>query len=206
MSSQEKMRTRPNLSGLALVSFIASFIIARTFTTLFPNTRLIGGGYHIHHFWFGLAMLVIGGWLGISYQNERSDRFASIIFGAGSGLVGDEVGLLLTFGEYWTGITYTFIIVVSSVAGAAILFSMYSKIVRTELNNFLAGDFGFYFGVFLATVSVAFLSEADAIITIIILIVLSITGVLIVLVHLIRSHWSPRLATNSLQTVSKPLL
>jgi hypothetical protein len=141
-------------------------------------------------------MLVIGGWLGIGYQNERSDRFASVIFGAGSGLVGDEVGLLLTFGEYWTGITYTFIIIVSSIAGVAILLSIYSKIIRTEFDRFMAGDFGFYFGVFLATVSFAFLSEADAIITIIILSVLSVTGILIVLAHLIRSHWSPRLVTK----------
>ena len=148
MSSQQKMTTRPNLSVLALVSFIASFIIARTFTTLYPNTRLIGGGYHIHHFWFGLAMLVIGGWLGISYQNNRSDRFASVIFGAGGGLVGDEVGLLLTFGEYWTGITYRFIIVVSSVAAVAILCNTYHKILRNEFYEFLIGDFGFYFGVF----------------------------------------------------------
>jgi hypothetical protein len=157
MSSQQKMTTRPNLSVLALVSFLASFTIARTFTTLYPNTRLIGGGYHIHHFWFGLAMLVIGGWLGISYQNDRSDRFASVIFGAGGGLVGDEVGLLLTFGEYWTGITYTFIIIVSSVAAVAILFNTYQKTIRNEFDHFLIGHFGFYIGVFLTTVSAAFL-------------------------------------------------
>jgi hypothetical protein len=182
------MTTRPNLSVLALVSFIASFTTARTFTTLYPNTRLIGGGYHIHHFWFGLAMLVIGGWLGISYQNDRSDRFASVIFGAGGGLVGDEVGLLLTFGEYWTGITYTFIIVVSSVAAVAILFNTYQKIIRNEFYNFLIGDFGFYFGVFLTTVSTAFLIEADNITTIVILSVLAVAGFLIVLAHLIRAH------------------
>ena len=196
MSSQQTMRTRPNLSVLALVSFIVSFVIARTFTTLYPNTRLISGGYHIHHFWFGLTMLVIGGWLGISYQNERSDRFASVIFGAGSGLVGDEVGLLLTLGDYWTEITYTFIILVSSVAGVAILFSIYSKIIRIEFDNFLTRDFGFYFGVFLTTVSIAFFLEADNVLTMIILSVLSITGFLIVLAHLIHAHRSPHPKTS----------
>jgi hypothetical protein len=150
---------------------------------------LIGGGYHIHHFWFGLAMLVIGGWTGISYQNERSDRFASVIFGAGGGLVGDEVGLLLTFGEYWTGITYTFIIVVSSVAVIVILFSTYSETIRSEFNTFLIGDFGFYFGVFLTVVSTAFLIEAENMITIIILSVLALTGLVIILGHLIRAHY-----------------
>ena len=133
-------------------------------------------------------MLVIGGWLGISYQNERSDRLAAVLFGAGGGLVGDEVGLLLTLGDYWTEITYTFIILASSIAGVAILFSIYSKIIRTEFGNFLARDFAFYFGVFLTMISIAFFSEADNITTIIILSVLSVTGFIIVLFHLIRSH------------------
>ena len=192
MSTQQKMRIRPNLSVLAIVSFITSFIIARTFTTLYPNTRLIGGGYHIHHFWFGLAMLVIGGWLGISYQNERMDRSASIIFGVGCGLVGDEVGLLLTFGDYWTGITYAFIMMVSSLAAVAILFSTYSPIIRNEFDNFVAGNFSSYFGVFLMTVSAAFLSETDNILTLIILSGLCVTGVFIVVAHLLRAHRSSR--------------
>ncbi|HML02489.1 MAG TPA: hypothetical protein VK487_03845, partial [Candidatus Bathyarchaeia archaeon] len=59
-----------------------------------PRTILVRYGLHIHHFWFGLVLLVVGGWLGISYENERIDRVAAILFGAGGGLVADEVGLL----------------------------------------------------------------------------------------------------------------
>jgi hypothetical protein len=93
MDKKEKIQEKPNLSILALISFIASFTIARTFTTINPDTVLISGNYHIHHFWFGIAMLAIGGWLGISYTSERTDRLAAILFGAGGGLIGDEVGL-----------------------------------------------------------------------------------------------------------------
>lgn len=101
----KKTYMRPNLSVLVLVSFTVSFLAARLFTTLYPRVVLVNSGYHIHHFWFGLAMLAIGGWVGISYQDERANRIAAIIFGSGGGLIGDEVGLLLTFGDYTTGIT-----------------------------------------------------------------------------------------------------
>ena len=196
MSNQEKVRPRPNLSVLALVSFMASFIIARTFTIMYPNASLITRGYHIHHFWFGLAMILIGGWLGISLQNERTDRFASVIFGAGSGLVGDEIGLLLTFGDYWTEVTYTFILLVSSVAGTAILLRTYSKTIRVGFDNFLARDFGFYFGVFLIIVSVAFFFETGNVVTSIILGMFSVIGLLLVLAHWILVHHSPRRRAN----------
>lgn len=106
----ERSELRPNLSVLALLSFIAAFLIARAFTTLYPNVVLVSGGFHIHHFWFGLAMMAIGGWLGITYRDERADRLAAILFGAGGGLIGDEVGLLLTFGDYRTGLTYTLVV------------------------------------------------------------------------------------------------
>jgi hypothetical protein len=65
-----KIKRRPNLSVLALISFIASFAIARTFTTLSPKMVLLTGSLHIHHFWYGILMVAIGGWLGISYNDE----------------------------------------------------------------------------------------------------------------------------------------
>jgi hypothetical protein len=77
------IRSRPNLSLYALVSFTLSFGGARGFTFIAPDLVLVGGGYHIHHFWFGLVMLALGGWLGINYTGDRLDRFAATIYGLG---------------------------------------------------------------------------------------------------------------------------
>ncbi len=161
MQQREKIKTKPNLSMLALISFIASFAVARIFTTLSPKTVLVGGGFHIHHFWYGLSMLAIGGWLGISVEDERVSRVAAILFGAGGGLIGDEVGLLLTFGDYWTGITYTFVITFVAFVSTLILLIRYSRIIRTEFIEFARSNASLYFGVFLAAVSVAFILESD---------------------------------------------
>lgn len=186
MSSEEKTRSRPHLSILAAVSFVASFIIARIFTTLDPNTVLISGGLHIHHFWFGLALLAIGGWLGISYDDKQINRLAAILFGVGGGLIGDEVGLLLTFGNYWTGITYTLVIMFLALVSTLILLGKYSKIIRAEFTQILRSNASLYFAVFLAAVSIAFIMPGHNIAIVTVSSVLTITACIIILVYFIQ--------------------
>lgn len=161
--SPERIKTKPSLSILALISFIISFIIARIFTSLYPETVWAISGFHIHHFWYGLAMLAIGGWLGISIENERINRIAAILFGAGGGLIGDEVGLLLTLSAhaYWADFTYTFIIIFLAFASLLILLIRYNKIIRTEFGQFLRSNASLYIGVFVAAVSIAFILETS---------------------------------------------
>jgi len=186
MAQKGKIQEKPNLSILAMISFIASFTIARTFTTINPDTVLISGNYHIHHFWFGIAMLAIGGWLGISYQNERTDRLAAILFGAGGGLIGDEVGLLLTLENYWAEITYTFIIIVLTFASIIILANRYHKVIRTEFTEFLRSNASLYISVFIAAVSIAFILETDNTTIITVSSAFTITACIIILAYFIQ--------------------
>jgi hypothetical protein len=157
-----KPKPKPSLSILALIAFIVSFVIARAFTTFNPHTIiLINGSIHIHHFWYGLVMLAIGGWLGISFEEKRINRLAAILFGAGGGLIGDEVGLLLTLGDYWTMLTYTFLIVFLAFASILILLNKYFGTIRREFTEFLSSNISLYIGVFMAAVSIAFIMETD---------------------------------------------
>jgi len=185
MVENEKIKERPNLSVLALVSFLASFMVARIFTTLSPSTVLISGGYHIHHYWYGLIILAIGGWLGISYENERINRVAAILFGAGGGIIGDEVGLLLT-SEYWTGITFTFLMIFLAFASILILLFRFSRIILNEFSQFFHSQTSFYLGIFLATISVAFILETNDIAVMIASIVLTMIGLTIILYYFIH--------------------
>ncbi len=152
---------RAHLAAISLLSFIAAFTAARVFTTFFPSTVLVGSGIHIHHFWFGIALLAIGGWLGISYNDRDTDRLAAILYGAGGGLIVDEVGLLLTFGEYWTSLTYTFLIGFLAFIAVLILFYAYRQTVSTELKEFLGSKASIYFGVFLFAISIAFVTQTE---------------------------------------------
>ena len=186
MVEKEKLKEKPNLSMLAMISFIASFTVARTFTALNPNTVLLSGDYHVHHFWYGIAMLAIGGWIGISVENERLNRVAAILFGAGGGLIGDEVGLLLTFGNYWTEITYTFVIIFLTFASMLILLNKYYKLIRTEFTQFLRSNASLYISVFIATVSIAFILETDNTTIITVSSALTIAACFIILAYFVQ--------------------
>jgi hypothetical protein len=113
-----KSSTSSGLSFLALISFVTSFLVARVFATLNPKTVVVTGGVHLHHFWYGLAMISVAGWLAIGYNRPQFSRIYAIVFGLGAGLIGDEIGLLLTFGNYNSSLTFFFFIIV--VAGGSI--------------------------------------------------------------------------------------
>ena len=115
-------------------------------------------------------MMAIGGWLGISYNDPRIDRISAIIFGAGGGLIGDEVGILVTFeGEnYWAGISYTFAIILLTVASILVLINRYSAVISKEFGVLSGSRGGFYLAVFIEAVSLGFLIDADNLLIIIV--------------------------------------
>jgi len=153
--------SKPNLSFIMLTFFLASFAVSRVFTACFPSTVLVVQGYHVHHFWYGLALLAIGGWLGINYRDDHTERIAAIIFGVGGGLIGDEIGLLITFGNYYSELSYTFVISLLAFAFMTTLFKRHGQAIVTELFGFFRQNVDFYVGLFLAFVSSAFLLQSD---------------------------------------------
>src|SRR5438552_15161190 len=99
--------------GLALIGtlgFMTACFGARVFAILTPTLIVAQGSIHFHHFWYGLGMITLVGWLGIAFNRPRLVRTYAIIFGLGSGLIGDEVGLLLTFGDYQSSLTTDFFV------------------------------------------------------------------------------------------------
>lgn len=180
-NAAEKVGSRITLSILAIISFIASFLVARAFTILRPHTILKIGVYHIHHFWYGIALLAIGGWLGISYKSERISRLAAILYGAGGGIYGDEVGLQLTpTGNYWTGITYTLIIIFLTIVLLIALFFRYSRVIAAEFAGLTRSRASLYSGILLAVISIAVLLRRIDVTVSTVSAVLTIISILIV--------------------------
>lgn len=201
-----KIERRPNLSAVALVSFALSFAVARTFTTLSPHVILSPSGFHVHHFWYGIVMLAVGGWLGISYNDPRVDRVAAIIFGAGGGLIGDEAGILLTLrsNNYWAGASYTFIIIFLASASMLVLLNKYSRTVLKEFKEFSSSRGSFYLAVFVAVISTAFLLDTDDPTVIAVASLLTIVAwvtILAFLIQGIRGRLSRRQETESSRMV-----
>lgn len=63
-------------------------------------------GYHIHHFYFGILLIAIAGWLAITNSSRLTKEKLAVIYGIGLGLLMDEIGLLLTWGNYASSLSY----------------------------------------------------------------------------------------------------
>jgi hypothetical protein len=129
--------------------------------------------------------------LGISYDDKEIDRVAAILYGAGGGLIIDEVGLLLTFGNYWTGLTYGFLVVFLAFIIILMFLYRYRAAIIEELAEFATSKASVYVGVFLAAVSVAFIIQTDNFLVTAIASVCMIIAVTLIVIFLIRQSKKP---------------
>ncbi len=150
-------RGRPHsLSFLATLAFTAGFFGARVFHTVFPDVMVITGGIHFHHFWYGLIMMGIAGWLGIAENDLRYNRIYAVVFGLGAGFVGDEVGLLLTFGDYYSTLTFDFFVAAVVVIVLVALLLRYWKEIESDILRASARERLTQVGIFLIGFSTFF--------------------------------------------------
>jgi|SRR5215831_657352 len=124
---------RHGLTFYGTLAFLAGFLGARLFATLNPTVVVVRGGIHFHHFWYGLGMVVGSGWAGIATNDARLSRILAIVFGLGTGLIGDEVGLLLTFGNYDSNLTEVFFVVAIGFITLVTLFSRARSTIEREV-------------------------------------------------------------------------
>jgi len=115
------------------LSFITSFFGSRLFATLNPTIVIQQQGIHFHHFWYGIGLMGIAGWLAITWKSERLDRAYAVMYGLGAGFIGDEVGLLLTLGNYQSELTYDFFIGAISASTLLLLVIRYRLVLKKEV-------------------------------------------------------------------------
>jgi len=90
------------------VAFIGTFIFLRLLTFgirfhLLPVENVVtSSGLHIHHFVWGIVILLIIGFLGIMFWSQRLHGWLGLAFGIGAALVIDEYALWLNLQDvYW---------------------------------------------------------------------------------------------------------
>jgi hypothetical protein len=119
----------------AWVAFIVTFALLRLLTYgiryhFLPfNNVVVGGGLHIHHFVWGILLLIVIGFLGLMIENARWHPWLAVVFGIGAALVLDEFAIWLNLSDvYWTDqgrISVDVVVIVASLMGlywAAICF------------------------------------------------------------------------------------
>ncbi|OGN28149.1 MAG: hypothetical protein A3A33_02230 [Candidatus Yanofskybacteria bacterium RIFCSPLOWO2_01_FULL_49_25] len=138
---------RNQLLYILLSFFLGSFAVARLVSVL-TGKSIYFRGYQIHHFYFGMLVLSIGGIIGLLSKNKRPLRFAGALMGVGIGLFADEIGLLLncTTQSSYRNCVYQFpdyMDIIGTIVLAIILLVAlvgFIEVSRNKRNNKIAGE------------------------------------------------------------------
>jgi hypothetical protein len=88
--------------------------------------------------------------------------------------------------DYWTGVTYTLIIIFLTLVSMLVLLFRYSRAITAELSELTQSRASIYFGIFLAVVSMAVILETENIIVMIVSGALTAVSCLIILSYLVQ--------------------
>lgn len=99
------------------------------------GANIILFGHHIHHFYFGLMLLIASGGVSIIGGERVKRETLAILFGVGLGLLMDEIGLLLTWGDYYSRATYLLSLLVLALFLNVIFFGDFWREVRAEISE-----------------------------------------------------------------------
>lgn len=97
------------------------------------GSNIILFGYHIHHFYIGIALICLAGWWALVGVRRLSLRHLAVMYGVGLGLFFDEIGLLLTWGDYYSRLTYYLSLFLSAVFLNIIFFRNFWVSMRKNL-------------------------------------------------------------------------
>jgi hypothetical protein len=124
------------LQFIITVSFLIAFTASRAIVVAAgeskPSLELWVWNYHVHHFFFGLLLLSISGWISLVESQKKYKKISAMLYGGGLGLLIDEIGLLLTWGNYWATQSYIFSVTVIFIFLSIILYEHNRERKRCE--------------------------------------------------------------------------
>lgn len=142
---------------LITISYLSAFLLIRAMVLIagsaeseFAQAAKLGGtpdvrfaigrnvilfGHHIHHFYVGILLMAVAGWIAIVGVPSASRRVQALLYGAGLGLFMDEIGLLLTWGDYYSSATYLMSLLLIGIFLNIVFFSPFWREFRRHLLN-----------------------------------------------------------------------
>jgi hypothetical protein len=88
-----------NKYSFTLAGSLLAILSARIYVLAWENLSYSFMGYQLHHFYYGISLLVIAG---ILKRIKASESLISFIIGMALGFIADEADLLLCFGRPYT--------------------------------------------------------------------------------------------------------
>ena len=113
-----------HLARVVLVSFLATFMLARIVVLLIMTHRmpvlyLHLGRTHVHHLNYGIFMLsVVGAFLLFQRPEGRALSLTALVYGVGLALTFDEFGMWIHLGgPYWQRASFDAIVLIGALLG-----------------------------------------------------------------------------------------
>lgn len=96
-------------------------------------------GYHIHHFNFGIVLLVIAGFFSLVDAARNHVRKTAILYGIGLALITDEFGFLVTLNAnasaYWSRQSYDAVITIGFLLLNIAYFGRFWKVMGNKIKR-----------------------------------------------------------------------
>ena len=89
-----------NKNGFILAGSIVAIVSGRLYVGLGGNLNYSFLGYQLHHFYYGISLLILAGILKV--RNKVPEPLILFIIGLGLGYISDEFDLLLSIGRSYT--------------------------------------------------------------------------------------------------------
>lgn len=148
------LKRRKEIPFIIFFSFLLTFFVARLIahainmntvpdSLIFIQTVYVKG-YHIHHFNFGIILIIISSFLGLIDVNRDHLRKTAMLFGIGLALIVDEFGLLVTLNPdaYWNRGSYDAVIITGLILLNVAYFRGFWKVmgrfIKSPIKKFIA--------------------------------------------------------------------
>jgi len=131
-----------SIVAIVALAFFVTFILARLIVYLIlghlmPNFFLTVKGVHIHHFTYGVVILVFVGFFLLVKRldpNSHLLRWTAFIYGVGLGLTFDEFGMwIMLQDDYWVRQSYDAVIIIALLFLNILLFPTIKSLLSKEV-------------------------------------------------------------------------
>ena len=79
-----------------LAGFLITYILLQVGNWLFPDFAVHAHGYHIHHYTYGIVILLIFGYIGLWARSLKVKYFCALAYGVGTAFIIDEAVIWFT--------------------------------------------------------------------------------------------------------------
>ena len=130
--------------GIIAAAFFITFVLSRLVVYLvsgnyLPNLFLFVKGVHIHHFTYGVVILVIDGLYFILKRPKPETRkflLVTLFYGIGLGLTFDEFGMWIRLeDDYWVRQSYDAIVIILLLLFNIAFYSSVKKVLIKEFSH-----------------------------------------------------------------------